>query len=252
MGNFNNVTVGAGSLSVGGADMGFLKGPVKVGLGHEKLQLKSGVPRRLQGSVITEMRHTIEASMAELSAVTLSRGSGFVPVTVIDGTEVTVADGDDQEKAFSPYQGGGIEAIVLDGPNVTALVVKSQDEMTTYLIDRDYIVDADLGVVFRNPGGTIGTGETVRVSYKYTPPASKRLNIGAQWQVLNLSDVVFTHTRPDGRLFVARMWKAQATGNVDLSFDTEAGDFVMTNFTCEAIEDPTHPEAPLGYWNDEQ
>ena len=46
MGDFNKVTVGSGTLSVNGTDVGFLKGPVKVALGHEKLELKSGVPRK--------------------------------------------------------------------------------------------------------------------------------------------------------------------------------------------------------------
>lgn len=251
MGNFGNVTVGAGTLSVGGVDVGFLKGPVKVGLSHEKIQLKTGVPRKLQGSVITEMVHRIEASLAELSAESLSRGSGFVPVSNVAGVEVTVADGDNQERTFAAYGGGAVQAITLAGPSVTNLVVKSVDELTTYTANDDYILDPTTGIVYRNPGGTIGSGDTVRVSYKYTPHASKRLNIGAAWQVLDLSDVVFTHTRPDGRLFVARMYKAQAAGNVDLEFSTEANDFVLTNFVCEAIEDPSHPEAPLGYWDNQ-
>ena len=252
MGNFNNVTVGSGTLSVNGTDVGFLKGPVKVSLSHEKLELKSGVPRKLQGSVITEMIHKIEAPLAELSADSMSRASGFVPVSTIAAAEVTVADGDDQARTFATF-GGAMQRILLDGPNVTNLVVKSADELTTYTVNNDYILDATTGIVYRNPGGTIGSAATVHVSYKYTPAASKRLNIGAAWQVLDLTDVVFTHTRPSGKLFVAKMHKAQAAGNVDLEFSTEANDFVIQQFNCSAIDDTAnHPEAPLGYWDDQQ
>ena len=252
MGNFNNVTVGSGTLSVNGTDVGFLKGPVKVSLSHEKLELKSGVPRKLQGSVITEMIHKIEAPLAELSADSLSRASGFVPVSTVAGVEVTVADGDDQARTFATF-GGAMERIILDGPAVTNLVVKSADEMTTYTVNNDYILDATTGIVYRNPGGAIPSAATVHVAYKYTPVASKRLNIGAAWQVLDLTNVVFTHTRPNWKLFVAVMHKAQAAGNVDLSFDTEASDFVIQQFNCSAIDDTAnHPEAPLGYWDDQQ
>jgi len=252
MGNFNNVTVGSGTLSVNGTDVGFLKGPVKVSLSHEKLELKSGVPRKLQGSVITEMIHKIEAPLAELSADSLSRASGFVPVSTVDGVEVTVADGDDQARTFATF-GGAMERIILDGPAVTSLVVKSADEETTYTVNSDYILDATTGIVYRNPGGTIGSKATVHVSYKYTPAASKRLNIGAAWAVLNLTNVVFTHTRPSGKQFSAVMHKAQAAGNVDLEFSTEANDFVLMQFNCSAIDDTAnHPASPLGYWDDQQ
>jgi len=93
----------------------------------------------------------------------------------------------------------------------------------------------------------------VHVSYKYTPAASKRLNIGAAWAVLNLTNVVFTHTRPSGKQFIAVMHKAQAAGNVDLEFSTEANDFVLMQFNCSAIDDTAnHPASPLGYWDDQQ
>lgn len=252
MGDFNQVTVGAGTLSIGGVDVGFLKGPVKVTLSHEKLQLKTGVPRRLQGSIITEMMHKIEAPLVELSAESIAKASGFVPVSTVAGTPVTVNDAANQERTFADFGGGAMQVITLDGPTVTGLTVKSEDEATTYTVNDDYILDAEIGRVYRNPGGAIAEDETVRVNYGYTPAASKRLNIGAAWQVLDLEDVIFTHTRPDGREFKAVMHKAQAAGNVDLDFSTEANDFVMMNFVCEAIEDATHPEAPLGYWDDEQ
>ena len=253
MGNFQEVTVGAGTLSINGVDVGFLKGPVNVSLGHEKLQLKTGVPRKLQGSVITEMLHKIEAPLVQLSADSLSKASGYVPVTTVAGVQVTIADGDDQARTFAAYNGGAVQAIILDGPTVVALTVKSVDELTTYVVNDDYILDADLGIVYRNPGGAIPAGATVHVDYKYTPAASKKLMIGAAWKVLDLSNVLFTHTRPNGKTFTAKMWKAQAVGNVDLDFSTDANDFIMTKFSCEAIDDTAnHPSSPLGEWADQQ
>lgn len=252
MGNFQKVTVGGGSISVGGLDLGFLKGDIKLTLGRETLELRTGVPRRFQGSVVTQLIHRIEAPTVQLDADTLSKASGFTPVTTVAGTPVTVADAANQERTFAAYGGGAVEVITLDGPSVTGLVVTSVDELTTYTVNDDYILDATTGLVYRNPGGTIASGATVRVHYGYTPAASKRLNIGAAWQIFTLTDVLFTHTRPNGTNFTAYMPKAQASGNVELSFNTEANDFVMSNFVCEALDDASHPEAPLGYWNDEQ
>lgn len=250
-GNFRKMTAGVGVITVGGLDVGFLKG-VKLKKTHQKLQWKTGVPRTLRGTLITEHMHVIEAQSMELDARNLSLATGD-DVQVVDGTPVTINDAANQEKTFAPWPtGGSIQAIILDGPNIENLVIKNQAEAVTYVLGTDYIQDDNLGVVYAIEGGAITAGQTVRVAYEYTPPASLQLNFGARTELEVLENVVFSHTRPSGKIFQAKMWKASASGDLDLDFSNDASDFTMFNVVIEALHDEAHPDNPVGYWNDEQ
>lgn len=252
MGNFAKVSAGSGILKVAGTDLGFLKGQGKIVLNRELLELRTGVPKKFQGALVKEMIHRIEMPVAELDADTLSKCSGFTPVTSVLGVLTQVLDAANQEKTFGGGWGGSdvFEFITLDGPNVENLAVKNVAEAVTYVAGTDYFLLDDLGVVLRIEGGAIASGATVRLIYDYTPVASKRLNIGKDFAIFNLTDVEFTHTRPDGKKVRHFMHKAQASGNVELSYDTEASDFIMTNFMCEALDDvANNPNSPLGYWD---
>lgn len=250
MGDFQKVTAGSGILTVNSADAGFIKGPAKVTLGLEKIELWAGLPQAFQGALVTKIIHKIEAPLAQLDADTLSKCSGFTPVTVIDGSQVTVTA---IAKTF--VAAGAFETIVLAGPTVADLVVTENvvEAPDTYTVTDDYILDAVNGVIYRNPSGVITQGQTVKVAYKYTPPASKRLNIGAAWAILNLTNVQFQHTRPNGKKLTHFMHLAQASGNVELSYDSDAKDFVMTNFSIQSVDDTANnPTSPHGYWDDAQ
>ncbi|WP_019561744.1 phage tail sheath subtilisin-like domain-containing protein [Caldimonas manganoxidans] len=53
---------------------------------------------------------------------------------------------------------------------VSAVVVKSEDLATPYVLDTDYTLDAAAGTITRKPGGAIASGATLKVSYEHVAP----------------------------------------------------------------------------------
>lgn len=245
MGNFNQVALGLGALSFNGVDVGFLKENVNYKYSYEIEKFKTGVPRRLQGSVTKELVSELTAGLAELSAENMAMALGGLSVETT-GSTVNVVDGDNQERTFAAYPtGGSLQAIILDGPSVTNLVVENTAENTTYTANDDYILDANRGIVWRNPGGAIGSGATVRVTYDYEQVTGKQVNLGTQFS-LQQATLQFVHTRPqDGKLVTIVMWKASVNGNLEWNFQEDT--FTVNNLTFEAVEDTTHPDNPMGY-----
>lgn len=247
MGNFKNVIVGGGVLTVDGVDVGFLKGQVQLQRTLERLTFESGLPLVPQGQVPTKEVITLTAPAAEITPDNLSRTSATIPVVTNAGTQVTVADNDNQERTFAAYEGGALEAIVLDGPTVVGLVVENTAESVTYTNNTDYILDATRGIVWRNPGGAIASGATVRVTYQYTPPASKEIRFGKNYIFTNVN-VKFVHNSvTDTKVHTIEFYKAQGSGDINLAFDET--NFVITNIVFTSIPDPTnHPNDPMGYY----
>lgn len=62
--------------------------------------------------------------------------------------------------------------IALPHQGVRSVVVKSSDNLTTYVLDTDYTVDAVAGKVFRKAGGAIAAGATVNINYDRPDPAA--------------------------------------------------------------------------------
>lgn len=248
MGNFNEVALGLGTLSFNGVDVGYLKENVNYKYSYEIEKFKTGVPRRLQGSVTKELVSELTAGVAQLNAENMAMALGGLTVTNV-GSETTIADGANQERTFAAYGSSGLEAILLDGPLVNTLVVKDITEVTTYVAGDDYWLipgtGITVGVVYANPAGAISTLETVRVSYKYTLPTGKKVKLGTQFS-LQQATLEFVHERPqDGKLVTIKMWKASVNGNLEWNFQEDT--FTVNNLTFEAVEDTTHADEPMGY-----
>lgn len=60
--------------------------------------------------------------------------------------------------------------LTLAHPGVAGVVVKSQDGVTTYVLDTDYSLDAVTGVITRIAAGAIAAGATLKVDYDYADP----------------------------------------------------------------------------------
>lgn len=61
---------------------------------------------------------------------------------------------------------------LLDVPVAGSVVVKSNDGVTTYVLDTDYTVDYPTGVITRKAAGAIAAGATVKVDYSKGNPAA--------------------------------------------------------------------------------
>ena len=84
------------------------------------------------------------------------REKGLFFETIPTGTSTTI------EKTFANSQASLVT-------NVRNVVVKSQDLVTTYVENTDYIVDLDEGKLFRLASGAIADDATVSVTYKTDP-----------------------------------------------------------------------------------
>ncbi len=254
MGDFNNVHMGIGALSINGVDVGFLKGNVNYKYNYDIAEFKTGVPRMLQGSICKEIFAELTAPLAEITPTTLGHVLGGLTSSATTAAEVDLT-GAFVEFTFAdcPYA-PVFESIYIGIPGypsspvtITAasVIIKDLTEVKTYTENTDYIVDYATGMVYRNPGGSIGSGATVKVKRKYTPSAYHQIDLGYTFAIADV-ELNFVHTNPTtGKYINVHMWKANASGNAEFSFDEE--NWAIINCTFKAVYDSTHPTTPLGY-----
>jgi len=249
VGTFGNVSMGLGALTVNSVDVGYLKGKVNYKYAYEIEKFETGVPLKLQGQITKKLSASLTATLAELSAENMAMALGGLSISTVTAVEVTIADGDNQERTFASIGGAGLECIQL-GPGTPAtlfntLVVENSAENTTYTAGTDYLLDPTSGKVWRNPAGSITSGQTVRVSYKYTPTAGKQINLGVTFS-LSQVPLTFVHTKPNtNKDITVVMHKCSANGTVDINFDEQ--NFILNDVTFDAIEDTTNAAHPFGY-----
>lgn len=246
---FQNCTIGVGAFLINAREVGLTNGGTTVARAVETKDLEDGIPLMVQGRVPIREGHTMTIPMVELTIQNLSDVSLNVPRTIIPGTPVAMADGDNVERRFQPLFGaGGIEFIRLPGP-ITALgfTISNVAETVDYDIDDDYIVDYANGMVLTVPGGDISPGQVVRLVGEYTPPKSERLEFGRNLPI-QVKEVTFIHVSPvSGNIFTAFMPSAQFSGTLNADFARE--EFAIVNAQASAVPDPSYPSYPLGYWD---
>lgn len=244
MGSFKNTTLGLGVLSLNGVDVGFLKGNVKLEVKADVLPFEYGVPLLFQGQVITKETVSLTASAAEISVPNLliAMGRG----TLVDNTGSSPVTVTAQEVAFAPPATGGLQQIVLSGPNVASLVVKDHAALgTTYTSGTDYLLDALRGILYRNPSGAITSLEDMSLSYTWTAPLSTQINFGHDF-ILNQVMLDFVHTSPvSGNVHQIKFWKCQSNGTLSQDYSESA--YQLLNMEFKSLPDNTHTANPTGY-----
>ena len=241
MGDFTQVSVGDGILKLNGTDAGFIRN-VTLNRNLELLVLETGQPRRRRGQIPTREEAFLTADFLELSMVNFSKFMGL-PLSVVLDDPVTISDGANQEKTFaaSGNYDGALERIILDGPNVASLVVKNLAEDTTYVEGTDYILDGTSRGVIRLPGGSIASGQTVRVSYQYTPAASTRIKGGESYTLQQLS-LEFRHPKYGSNTDL--VWHhsiVEPSPNFASNFNDQ--DFIVNNVRFDHVYDETRATA---------
>ena len=245
-GNSNNVSIGGGQVLFDSYDIGFTDGDITAQRETQTKQLKDGIPLNIVLQVPIEETWKVKIPMVESTAENIARASSNIVATNTAASTVTINDAANQERTFATWHSGSLQAIVLDGPNVANLVVENVAENVTYVANTDYFVDAIKGVVYRNPGGAIGSGATVRVSYEYTPVAYSTLKLGVNLPLVN-KKVEIIHVSPvSGDVYHYCYWKCQGTGALDLSLKKQ--DWLKVDADLVALPDPIgHPTEPTGF-----
>jgi hypothetical protein len=253
MGNFNNVSMGTGSLEWDGVDIGYLKGDVNYSYNYEIEDFKTGVPLMLRGSICKEIVSELKAPIAEINAANIAMVLGGLTVTTVAAAEVDVSTM--VVKTFAPYPNATstLEAIQLM-PNLSGTAKKP---VITTLADgatvegTDWFCDYVEGIIYLNPESiVISSGDSVKVtSYSYTPAANKTVKLGTQFS-LEQKSLQFTHISPvTGKIKRVYMPLAQADGKVEIPFAETS--FMVINVTFKAIYDAASPTYPMGYYYEE-
>lgn len=150
----------------------------------------------------------------DLSNMNLIRG-GIDTYTPVAGDPVTVTD--------EPVKLTGTKMVRLanksgDGSEPTSIVVKGSDNGAT-VRNTDYVIGVDAAgwpVIGRVAASTdIADGETVKVTYTYTPNASVKLSTGGK-NTINPRVVRLTNTNAAGKIFQITIYAAKNQGGIEL------------------------------------
>jgi hypothetical protein len=132
------------------------------------------------------------------------------------------------------YQLGQSPAAPAGARDVTDVVVKSSDGLTTYELGADYNTDPALGVVQILVGGDIDSGDTVKIDYKTTAKSWPRVKSGSTAEVSGALRV-----RADNASGANRDWyfpKVTLTPSGEIPVIQEGTDFTQMQFGVEVLK----------------
>lgn len=258
MGTFNKMSMGIGVLEINGVNAGYLKDKVEFSITRDLADFKTTqgtLPQALVGSMTRDFGATITATQAEIFNTLAWQNAlgGFAP-TVIAGAEVDMTVASTIATFGYSAASPGMQYFDLF-PNLStagdAPVIKDLTDVTTYVEDRDYMVDYTLGRIYLNPAapGTIALGATIHVKYKYTPDASNRFELGKSVTVPTVT-AKFTHTSPQTAKTITHYFpKARVKGQIKANYSMS--DFAMLDVAIDSLYDSTYTigglAAPFGY-----
>lgn len=176
--------------------------------------------------VVGVKEHTATAKFdlweVDLSNLNLIRG-GIDTYTPVAGGPVTVTD--------EPVKLDGTKLVRLqnrsgDGSEPTSISVKDSANGAT-VRNTDYVVGVDASgwpVIGRVAASTtITDGETVKVTYTYTPNASVKLSTGGK-NTINPRVVRLTNTNALNKIFQITIYAAKNQGGIELKLPADDGD----------------------------
>jgi hypothetical protein len=101
--------------------------------------------------------------------------------------------------------------------NVSAVVVKSQDNATTYAAGTDYSVIPHMGMIYIIPGGSITEASTINVGFTYAGTTASRI-IGAVQPRIEVALRLDGKNFVDDSLVMVDVYKALLTPNKPVDF----------------------------------
>lgn len=174
----------------------------------------------------------------DLSNLNLIRG-GIDTYTAIAGVQVPVTD--------EPVKLTGTKMVRLankngDGSEPTSITVKGSDD-SVMVRNTDYFLGVDAEgwpVIGRvTTSSNIEDGETVKVTYTYTPNASAKLSTGGK-NIINPRVVRLTNTNAAGKKFQITIYAAKNQKGIELKLPgDDSEDPVAVPIELKGIIDPT-------------
>lgn len=240
IGKFEETSTGDGNLVLGGVTAGFIRN-CSFQLSGTDLELWTGNPEQFQGSHPQRRGASFTCDILEFSMINLSKITGQA-VTVVLGAPVNVEDQILTFAAHGDYE-GALERIFLDGPGATSIVVEPEGGGTPYVSGTDYLLDGTSAGIIRLNGGDIDEGETVQVSYTYTPVESTEIRGGVNFSRQRFP-LEFTHPKfAKGTNLILSHSIVEPAAELTIPF--ASGDFNAPNVTFNFIRDNNNPAYPL-------
>jgi hypothetical protein len=177
----------------------------------------------------------MEINLANLNSI---RG-GFDIYDTVDGTADTATD--------EPHVLTGVKGVRLNNKNADGSIVTisgAKDAAGTAAVrNTDYVAYVDsegYTCVARIEGSLVlSDGDTIKVSYGYTPAASRTLSSGGK-NTINPKVVRLTNVNAAGKKFEITVYAATAEGGIELEFPADDGDEpMMPEITLVGVCDAT-------------
>lgn len=149
----------------------------------------------------------------------------------------TAGDVADEAHTVSPgriYQLGADSGAPAGVRNITDVVVKSADGVTTYVLGTAYNTDLELGRVQIIAGGPIAAATAVKISYKTTTKSWTRVKSGATAEVSGSLRVIADNASGTNRDWF--MPKVTLTPSGEIPVIQEGTDFTTMEFGVEVLK----------------
>lgn len=129
------------------------------------------------------------------------------------------------------YQLGAAQRYGMGVRNVTGVVVKDVTDVTTYVLNTDYTLDAVMGTIEIIVGGGIADNDVIHVDY--TPAAETRSEILSSSLSIE-GELFFQATNPKGELVDYLMAKVQISPNGDYAL--KGDEWQQIGFSVEVLK----------------
>lgn len=170
--------------------------------------------------------------------------------TTIPGTATTVTD---ELVTLIANTGVALKNKNAAGTVVTAITAKKSDD-TPLVQDTDYLVQLNTaGFTVIVPKGTLTTGDVIKVSYTYTPAASKKITYSSTAAPKYLHAWLINKNN-DGKQFYIEVYRVSAMTSAQVSFGNDKNKTLISMpVSMTGKPDTTRPALDdLFSWVDEQ
>ena len=130
--------------------------------------------------------------------------------------------------------------IELGKRKVSSVVVKSQDETTTYNEGEDYVVNTRLGLLKVLSSGAISDGATIKVSFSYEAVTGKRVLASRQAEI-ECALLLDGMNKVNGRDCTVRVYKAKLRPSAEVDFLADDFQSLTLEGTLVTPEGKTEP-----------
>ncbi len=244
MKNEQNLTIGAASkCEVDDVEVGYTEDDFDFEWNSELARFTWGIPKGLVKVAPIEFGFKANFKISEITGPNIALGA-FNMVEEAFSAGAQVISG--QQRSFVTPNGQDIQVLYLDQPGMPGSYddVVVTDGSDPYDRGADYLLDAQVGKLYRNPSGDIPLNGQVTLDYGYDRLAGHDIPLGVTTVIKNRK-FYFEHIGPDLQKIEVWIWKAIASGTFSLK--AAANNWWHIPISLEAQDDrANHPTEPFG------